>query len=270
MNIKNKSNLIAGYYVAIIVYWVVLFLTHTKASQINYFYQFAFGLIPLLGGLGGLLNARKWGGFKSKLGRALSFLSLGTIAWGLGQMAWSYYVIFRGNEVPFPSLADLGYITAVPLWTLGIFTLSKATGAGYGFRNNPVKKFGAFAIPALIAVISYYLLIVVARDGTLIPSGESALKLVLDIGYPLGDVLVLSFALLIFGLSSGYLGGRYRSAIYTILAGFGVMYFADFSFSYTTTNGSYYNGHWVDLLFPTAMALITYGLNKMVPVVGKR
>jgi hypothetical protein len=96
------------------------------------------------------------------------------------------------------------------------------------------------------------------------------LKVILDVGYPLGDVFILSFALLIVGLSAGYLGGRYRSAIYTLLAGFVFMYAADFSFAYTTSQGTYYNGHWVDLLFPTALALMAYGLNRMEPTIEKR
>ena len=49
--------------------------------------------------------------------------------------------------------------------------------------------------------------------------------------------------------------------ILSIIFGFIAMYFSDFSFSYTTTIGTYYNGYYPDILFPTAMALIVFGVN---------
>ena len=269
MSTPKKSNLIATYYLLVVVYWLVCYVFNIRDSEVNYAYQFFMGLVPLLGGVGGLLNAKKWGGLRSSLGKALTLLSLGLIAWGLGQMVWSYYVIFTSNSVPFPSFADLGYITAVPLWALGIIGLSKATGAKYGLKKKS-RMLGALVLPFILAGASYYFLVVLARGGTLIPSGDNLVKTVLDVGYPLGDVVVLTFAVLIYGLSAGYLGGRYRMAINTLLAGYVVMYFADFSFAYTTTKNTYYNGHWVDLLFPTALAMMAYGLNKMEPTLAAK
>ena len=35
----------------------------------------------------------------------------GVFAWGLGQAVWTYYEVWLGAEVPFPSLADAGYLT---------------------------------------------------------------------------------------------------------------------------------------------------------------
>jgi hypothetical protein len=260
----NPNQVVIISYGVVLLYWLGLTLTHTRDSQINYVYQLLIAILPIIGGLQGLRVARKWGGLRSKLGKALTFLSAGIVSWGLGQVAWSYYVILAGNKIPFPSLADLGFIVAIPLWLTGIVYLSRTTGASRAFRNSTIRKLGAVLIPTIVAAISYYLLIVLARDGSV-----GFLALALGLAYPLGDVGILSFALLVFGLSSGYLGGRYKIAIYTILLGYGVMYAADFAFSYTTTKEVYYNGHWVDLLFPTAMALLSYGLSRMEPVINK-
>lgn len=270
MKLFKKSNIVIAYWILIFVYWIAAYKNGDHDSTFNYAYQFFFGLIPLLGGIGGLINARKWGGMRSSLGKALSLLSMGLLTWGLGQMAWSYYVLFANTEIPFPSIADIGYFFALPFWVVGITGLSRATGATHGAQHSKVKQRLTFILPATVAAVSYYLLVVVARDGTLIPTDSGILQVFLSIAYPLGDVLILSLALLIVGLSAGYLGGRYRSAIYTLLAGFAVMYFADFTFAYTTTQETYYNGHWVDLLFPTALALMAYGLNRMEPIVAKR
>ncbi len=268
MNILPISaKIIVGFYLFVVAYWAVVFFGGFKDTQLSYIYQFVFGLIPLFGGIWGLLTAKKWGGLASKLGRSLFFISCGLISWGLGQMVWSYYANFGIATIPYPSFADLGYILAVPFWLFGMVNLSKTTGTRFGLKKTG-SKYMVILLSLAIAMMSYFLLIVVARGGALFPEIETSLtfaKLILDIGYPMGDVLILTLSLLVFGLSAGYLGGRYKYPIYALLFGFVVMYFADFSFSYTTNAETYFNGHWVDLLFPTAMALLAFGVNAIVP-----
>jgi hypothetical protein len=265
-NLSVAAKVVIGSYLVVVVYWAVVYFAGLRDTQISYIYQLVFGLIPLLGGISGLVTAGKWGGLKSKLGRSLFFISCGLVSWGLGQMVWSYYTITGIDDIPYPSFADLGYILAVPFWLIGMVNLSKATGAKFGLKKVGVKVL-AVLLPLVVAAISYYLLVIVARGGTLLADGDTSTiaKTVLDISYPMGDVLILTASLLVFGLSAGYLGGRYKSSIYALLLGFIVMYFADFSFSYTTNAETYYNGHWVDLLFPTAMALMAFGVNAIVP-----
>ena len=42
-------------------------------------------------------------------------LGVSALSWGSGQAAWTWYETVLGREVPFPSLADVGYLGAVPL-----------------------------------------------------------------------------------------------------------------------------------------------------------
>jgi hypothetical protein len=42
-------------------------------------------------------------------------LGASALSWGSGQTAWTWYETVLGREVPFPSLADVGYLVAVPL-----------------------------------------------------------------------------------------------------------------------------------------------------------
>lgn len=267
MNSSKASKIIFGYFLIVALWWLVLFLLNIKYSFQNYLYQFGFGLIPLVGGVSGIFKSKKWGFLKSQVGAAVLFTSLGLISWGIGQMIWSYYNVVYGVEVPYPSWADAGYILAIPLWALGIINLSKATGAKFSLRNTAGKTF-MFIFPIIAVIFSYYLLIVVARGGE-IDFGGGALKLFFDLAYPLGDVVILTFSLIIYGLSVNYLGGKYKWPIVTTIVGFVVMYFTDFTFSYVTTTEAYYNGHWVDLLFPTAMAIIAIGVNNLDTDLGK-
>jgi diguanylate cyclase len=239
---------------------LVFYFQGIKETPANYWYQFAFGLIPLLGGLSGILKAKQWGWLKSKVGKAVFFIALGGFAWGIGQMFWSlYYNIFQKVEVPYPSLADIGYSLSFPFLALGLINLSKATGAKFSFRHRSGKVL-ALVITSVAIVAAYYLLIVVARSGV-IDFTEGGLKLFFDLAYPIGDLVILLSSLLIYGLSFNYLGGRYKLPILSMIFGLLVLFFGDFSFSYTTTIETYYNGHWVDIVLPTAWMLIVFGVN---------
>ena len=87
----------------------------------------------------------------------------------------------------------------------------------------------------------------------------------MDLGYAIGDALILAMSISIFGLSWRYLGGRFRRPIITILAAFGLMYVADFFFSYYTGTEEYFNGHWVDFAFLIVMTLFGVALVYMDP-----
>src|SRR5436305_13440853 len=73
-----------------------------------------FGLMAaaLLAGAGCFYRARR------EAGRDRLFWKLigaSALSWGIGQTIWTWYEVVQGREVPFPSLADVGYLSAVPL-----------------------------------------------------------------------------------------------------------------------------------------------------------
>jgi hypothetical protein len=262
-NMKNDNvyqKTVTAFFVALVVFWAFLFFTHHKSGTLNYWYSFLFGLIPLVGGLIGMAKASIWGGLKSALGKAVFFVSLGLFLWGLGESVWSYYNFFRDVPAPYPSLADIGFAPSIFFWILGTAYLSRATGALFVLKKSHKAKLLVFLVPLLLLVPSYYLQIHVAREGVLVPDGETTLKAVLDIAYPFGDFLALSFAALVAILSYRYFGGIYRRAVYYLLAGLAIMYCADSIFSYTTTKGTYYNANWGDLLLTIGLYLITVGV----------
>ena len=218
-----------------------------------------YGLIPLLGGIWGLVISSHWGGMKSAVGRSIVFLSLGLITWGIGMVIWIFYNLVLNVEIPYPSWADAAFILSWPLWGIGAVYLSKATGAQFGIRKKAGKLMLLF-VPLIVIIFSYYFLVIVARNGVLIPSIEGYLKLFFDLTYPIGDVVILTLAVLIYGLSYKYLGGKYRYPVYLILSAFILNYFADFTFSYTTTIETYYNGSLADILFVTTMYVFSLGI----------
>lgn len=256
MNTLQK--ICAAFFVAITVLWAVIFFRGSTDGFYNYFYSFVFGLIPLFGGPIAMYQSRIWGGFKSAVGKATFFVGLGVFLWGVGELIWSYYNFILNVPAPYPSLADLGFAPSIFFYSLGAFYLAKPSGAKFGFRH-PYAKLFVTITPLLVLAFSWYVLIILARGGVLVPEGETMLKTVLDIAYPLGDFIGLVIAVIVSGLSFRYLGGRYRTDILAILAGLTVMYVGDTIFSYTTTVGTYYNAQFGDLLLSTGTFLLTYG-----------
>lgn len=214
-------------------------------------------LLPLIGGFIGLKKAKKWGSIKSAVGRSITALSLGLFGWGFGMIVWNYYLFIGQVEVPYPSLADLFYISIWPLWTYAMFQLSKATGVKFGLKSKKGKIF-FFVVPILIVVLSYYLLFTIARGNTL--EWNNMVQLILGILYPLGDVAILISAVMVFILSIRFLGGRYRQPVRILLLGFVLNYVTDFIFVYTTTNGTYFNAHVADFLYVNMLFIISLGV----------
>ncbi|HSX05400.1 MAG TPA: hypothetical protein VLF69_02955 [Candidatus Saccharimonadales bacterium] len=264
--ISTKTKAIGGIWLVTLGWWVVLALTHTKYKEWNYWYQVLLAIIPLVGGLFGFMNSHKWGGLHSRLGQATFFIAAGLTTWGLGQCYWSYATIRKLAEVPYPSWADVGYIVSWPLWTAGIILLALAAGARFSIRKHAPLKFYSIVLTMAAAIIagSYYLLIVVARHGLAL-DGEGPMRQFFDLAYPIGDVVILTIAALTATVLFRYLGGRYRLVIATIIAGYAFNYLTDFTFSYVTTAQTYYNGHFVDLMFPTVMAVLSIGLASLEP-----
>jgi hypothetical protein len=187
-------------------------------------------------------------------------VSLGLFLWGAGETIWSYYNFFKHVPAPYPSLADVGFAPSIFFWILGTAFLSIATGAWFALKKSHRAKVFAVAVPLVLLVPSYYVQVKLARGGTVIPPGEPLLKAVLDIAYPFGDFLALTFAAAVLGLSYKYFGGVYRKTIIFLLLGLAVMYAADSVFSYTTTKQTYYNGDWGDLLLALGQFLMTFGI----------
>lgn len=246
-------------FLGLVFLWVYIQVTGSRGT-LNYWFSLLFGLVPLMGGLIGIIKSAIWGRLKSVLGKAVFFFSLGLFLWGIGETIWSYYNFFKGEPAPYPSLADVGFAPSVLLWIIGTIYLAKATGAFYALRKDKWAKLVVAIVPVTLIFVSYYLLLTIARGGVLIPAGETTLKTFLDVVYPLGDFFALSFALVVLLLASKYSGGYYRVAVASVMLGLGIMYFGDFSFSYTTATGTFYNANWGDLLLASGTFFMTSGI----------
>ncbi len=259
---KHKIfKLLLGIYVLTIAYslYLNLIVPIEDRSDMGAITQIPLALIPIVGSFIGLSVAKSWGGFKSRLGKAITFYSLGLLAWGGGVVGWLIYIYVLGiTEVPYPSPADFVYMLAQIMWYAGSIAVAGVIGAQYGIKSG-MGWLKAGLASAFAVILSYVLLITVARQGALEASGLT-LQTFFDFYYPIATALSLTLVLVVYLLSHRYLGGIYKKSILVLFSGFIFQFFGDFMYTYTTTVETYHNGHWADILFTTAMITLTWGL----------
>ena len=257
MNKKIKFYTIIIISALVLTWWGILFFTGTKEQTINYIWQVIMGIAALFFSIIGVLTAGKWSWLKSGVGRAIIFISAGLFMWGLGQLGWSYYLFADPTVEAVPShIPDYIYFSALPLWFYGIITLTRATGARYGIRKLAGKVLVAL-IALIMAFLSYYFLVDIARGGIDYFS-KPFLDIFFDLGYSIGDAMLLTIVIAIVLLSWKLLGGRFRLPVLTILAAFVFLFLADFSYSYTNGRNLYFNGNVADLFF--FLMVTTFGI----------
>lgn len=245
------------YFCFLVIYWTLLYSTGLRTSFWNYLYSFSFGLIPLIGGVMGFFIARSWGLLTSSLGKAVLFLSIGLFSWATGNLIWAFYNFILNEPVPYPSLADFGFMPGYIFWTIGIISLPRAIGGKFSFTAK-YRNILLF-IPFFVFALSYFLMVFITKNFVVFAPFTSLLKLFFDIAYPASDIIILTTAIAV-GTSFKFFGGKYKLSIYSILVGFCFQYIGDFLFSYTTTAGSFYVGYFGDLIFTIGFFLITFGV----------
>ena len=168
----------------------------------------------------------------------------GVFAWGLGQAVWSWYEVVLRQEVPFPSLADIGYLTFPVLASLGI--------AVYHTRGRPQRRSVAAGVDGALLAASLCAISWFALLQGLVESGSpTAFDFWLLVAYPVGDVILLTMAL--------HTVAKLRVAPTSLLLlclGLAVMAVADSAFVWLVESGSFTTGGWVDLAWISAFALI--------------
>src|SRR3989304_1255187 len=153
----NLSKIAIVGFIFFTIWWINLFLSGTKSESSNYLFGAIYGpVMSLFGAVGGLYASRAWGGWKSVMGRAIILLSLGLFSQAFGQIVFSYYGIFLGIEVPYPSIADIGFFGYIPMYFYGIMLLANASGVKLKIR--PITSFlQVIIIPLGMLIFSYKL-----------------------------------------------------------------------------------------------------------------
>jgi hypothetical protein len=254
----NKNSLAYAppiiFLLAYTVWWAYIGLHQANNNTIHQDFSGSYGFITLYGIAIGLVVSRKWGGMKSLIGRALAFFALGLLFQEFGQLVYYYYANYRNVAVPYPSIGDLGFFGSIPLYIYGVSLLAKATGSSISLRSVR-SKFVAFVIPLVLLSVSYYLFLKGYQF-----DWHHPLTVFLDFGYPFGQAIYISIAILAFLFSRKLLGGFMRPKILLILFALVAQYSADFTFLYQNHHGTWKAGGINDYMYLVSYFIMTVAL----------
>jgi diguanylate cyclase (GGDEF)-like protein len=214
--------LTAGYLV-----WTRLSLGGAAATVA--FSDIFIGLINIAAGLACLFAGRR---VSDRRGRGWWLIGAGMLAWAFGEVVWTGYEVLLGVEVPFPSLADVGFLAMVPLVLAGMASMLE-------FRAGGLRSL----LDGLVVACS---LLCVAWPTVLEPTyqagGQNLLARSIALAYPIGDIAVASMVLVLLSQTSR----RARGPLALAATGMLAVAAADIGFAYLTLHDTYVSGSVVD------------------------
>ena len=180
-------------------------------------------------------------------------LGSSSFAWAAGETVWAYYDLIRGVSVPFPSLADVGFLCAVPLAVAGLL-LFPSSPRRAADRIQGVLDGCIIAGSILFASWATVL-------GPLYNQHQGGvLKQTLSLAYPASDVVMVSLVVILLARA----GRRGRVSLGLVMAGLVAFAIADSAFAYMTQLNNYSNGTILDTGWVAGYLLIGLGALRAV------
>lgn len=176
---------------------------------------------------------------------AWALIGASALSWGLGQTVWSYFVLVRGQQVPFPSPADLGYLSAVPLAVAGVLFFPSAPS-----RANSLLR---TVLDALLIAGSLFIISWATVLGTVYRAGSGGLiAQLISLAYPAGDIVIGTIVLIVASRANR----ENRLPLLLLAGGLLANLLADSGFAYLTTTNKYGTGNPIDTGWAAGYLLI--------------
>ncbi|HET7720003.1 MAG TPA: hypothetical protein VFK43_08560, partial [Acidimicrobiales bacterium] len=215
------------------VLWILLLPGHGWSKHIS---NVGLTVMPLVAAG---QCARQAAGLGGRLRTGWLLLGGASLAWGLGMVVWSAYESIGGRDVPFPSLADVGYLATVPLAVAALLLFPTAPQRRAAQARTVVD---GLVIGASLLIVSWILALgPVVRGG-----GTGPLADAIGIAYPLGDVLMGTIVLL--AMARSRLGSPLgRGTLLLLCGGLLAIAVSDSGFSYLALQEAYASGMRIDV-----------------------
>lgn len=245
--------LICFLFVLFVLFWLVVNFYYTDKILQDYFSD-SYGIVSLLGGVFGLLVARKWGYFRSHIGSLLAFLSLGLLFQFFGQLGYTLLYRLHGIENAYPAFCEVFFVLSVPCYFLGGYYMVKISGLKVLIIN---KRYLFIAVCLFLSTMTFsYLMFLKGYDF----SEGNLVNNFLSVYYPIGQSLFLFMGIVAFLVNYEHLGGLLRLPFLLVILALILQYTADTLFLYENVSGIWYPASFSSLLFLVSYSFLSLAL----------
>ena len=166
---------------------------------------------------------------------AWALIAGSAFAWGAGQVVWSYFELLKGQLAPFPSLADLGYLAAMPLAIAGVLCFPSAPSRVVSRTRTIVD--GLLIAGSLLIISWSTVLGAVYHAASVGLAGD-----LLGLAYPIGDVVIGTMVVILAARAPR----ATRLPLYLLAGGLVANLLADSGFAYLTATNQYATTNAID------------------------
>ena len=196
--------------------------------------------VALLAAISCMLTSRETTG---RLRTAWTWLSAACLSWAVGQAVWSVYELILGDDTPFPSVADIGFL-GFPVCGVVALALFPSGASRHDRRRMALD---GLMVASAIALISWGTSLGAVFDA----GGDTAFATAVSVAYPLSDIVLLVLCVLVLSRST-----THRAPLAVFAAGLALMAVADSGFAYLTAKGTYGSGSFIDLSWFLAFGVL--------------
>lgn len=150
--------------------------------------------------------------------------------WTIGEAIATYFAFARNGAIPFPSLADAGFLVALPLAAIGVLLFPLAPRVGLLRARMPLD---GMIVAGSLLIVSW-----TTALGSVYHSGSgSVFSQAVGLAYPISDVIVATVGIVV--LAQGR--HRQRRALALVVTGLVLLTITDSSLAYLAHTSFRYN-----------------------------
>lgn len=240
----GSSGSLKIYKAGLLVTIVLVLVYALQGYYPDFIYLFSNAFPPVIAGAAVVIAlfslVKYWHKPKEQFSLVWFCFASGLFLWFLGETLWAIYTLFLGVELPYPSVADIFWISGYIPFLVALLLYVKI------FSSAISKKI--FSASVLIT-LSLAFLVFTTLLAPVLSEVENLAVMFMDFAYPILDLTLFYLAFL--GLLIFWKGKLGKSWLFITL---GILcdVCADMLFGYATAQGTYYAGHLADLLFDLA------------------